>query len=998
MRSARSNHFQRQFPSCAASATWTDRSPLFWALLLAALATLAVGFASPAGAQDVTPPEFSSIEANPSTAAEGMAVVISFTSSETLQENPSTAVNSHPATFVDLTGLNYTYLYSVQANDPTGPAEIAIEGLDLADNSGSTVTISALTIAGDPTGSVVINGDAAYSSSSIVNLSLPASSEFGIIGMRLSNNGVNWSPWVDYDDQTTWSLSPGQGLKTVYAQFADNVSRMTDATTDTIILDTIPPTGATIATSLHYVTEGDLISIFFSVLEDLPSSPTVMVNQRETVWFGLIGNIYRYVYIIQPDDEEGDTTITITGKDFAGNSVVYVNTQLLHIDMTPPTGSVSINSDAAFASDSTVTLGLTYSDTVTAVQNMRFRNESDAWSDWETVAATKAWNLTSGEGARTVSVEFEDLAGNVSTGLTSDSISVDLTVPTGSITVNSGNTFTNSLNATLQLAASDTGANPSGISRMRLRNAGDAWPAWQAFSVSQPWTLSAGDGNKTVEVQYEDMAGNLSIALSDSIDLDQTAPSGSIAINADSTWATSSDASLSLSATDGGSGVTQMRFFNLGESLSPWEAYDITKAWTLTAGEGERKVYVQYRDAMGNLSYFSDTIQVDQTAPSGSVAINAAADYTKTTAVTLALAGSDNNTITAMRLRNESDAWTAWEAYSTAKAWDLNAGDGAKTVSVEMRDAAGLVSTAAIQDSITLDQTAPTASLTINGGDAFTTGSTVTLNVNATDDGAGLALMRFFNLGEPLTAWEPFDANKTWALMAGDGERKVYAQVRDAAGNIDDASDTILSDQSAPSGTIVINDDALAINQINVSLALSATDSGPAGVASMRLRNEGGTWTTWQAFASTLGWVLPESEGLKTIQVEFRDAAGNVSTGTIADAITLDQTPPVATLLINDGAAIVRSRNVTLSIVASDEDSGETGIRIMRFLNVGGAWSPWQPYSETISWTLTSGDGEKKVYVLLKDQAGNASTSSIFDLIDLDTSLTSAQGAWVLYE
>ena len=79
---------------------------------------------------------------------------------------------------------------------------------------------------------------------------------------------------------------------------------------------------------------------------------------------------------------------------------------------------------------------------------------------------------------------------------------------------------------------------------------------------------------------------------------------------------TARNVTLTLSATDALTGVTQMRFSNTGTSYSAAEAYATTKAWTLTTGAGTKTVYVQYKDAAGNWSAaVTDTIVLDTTAP-----------------------------------------------------------------------------------------------------------------------------------------------------------------------------------------------------------------------------------------------------------------------------------------------------------------------------------------------------------------------------------------------
>jgi hypothetical protein len=85
---------------------------------------------------------------------------------------------------------------------------------------------------------------------------------------------------------------------------------------------------------------------------------------------------------------------------------------------------------------------------------------------------------------------------------------------------------------------------------------------------------------------------------------------------------------------------------------------------------------------------------------------------------------------------------------------------------------------------IKLDKTAPTASLQINGGAASTTSAAVTLTLNAADATSGLGQMRFSNDAAFAHAtWELIASSKTWQLSVGLGQKTVYCQVMDNAGN-----------------------------------------------------------------------------------------------------------------------------------------------------------------------------------------------------------------------
>jgi hypothetical protein len=64
----------------------------------------------------------------------------------------------------------------------------------------------------------------------------------------------------------------------------------------------------------------------------------------------------------------------------------------------------------------------------------------------------------------------------------------------------------------------------------------------------------------------------------------------------------------------------------------------------------------------------------------------------------------------------------------------------------------------------------------------------------------------------------------------------------------------------------------------------------------MRFRNENTqTWSVWESYQTSRQWQLSDGDGSKTVFVEYKDNAGNVSQGTISDQIQLDTTTPDTT-------------------------------------------------------------------------------------------------------
>jgi hypothetical protein len=100
-------------------------------------------------------------------------------------------------------------------------------------------------------------------------------------------------------------------------------------------------------------------------------------------------------------------------------------------------------------------------------------------------------------------------------------LGVDTAAPSGSIVVAKGATWTRTPAVTLTLKCSDS---RSGCSLMQLSQDGGPFSAPEPVASSRPWTLTGGDGKKTVSVRYLDAAGNVSKALPDTITLDTASP------------------------------------------------------------------------------------------------------------------------------------------------------------------------------------------------------------------------------------------------------------------------------------------------------------------------------------------------------------------------------------------------------------------------------------------------------------------------------------------
>ncbi len=202
----------------------------------------------------------------------------------------------------------------------------------------------------------------------------------------------------------------------------------------------------------------------------------------------------------------------------ADGAATRVDIALVELDTTPPTGTIVINGNRSTTNSRNVTLSLSWDDGAdgSGVIRMRFSDDGAHWTAWEPLAATRAHTLPTGDGHKTVRVQYLDRMNNRSAAF-NDYILLDTTPPTGTIIINNGASTTATPAVTLGLTWSDgTGA---GAMRMRFSNDGAHWSAWESLTATRPYVLPEGQGYHTVRVQYLDGANNYSAAFSDYIKL-----------------------------------------------------------------------------------------------------------------------------------------------------------------------------------------------------------------------------------------------------------------------------------------------------------------------------------------------------------------------------------------------------------------------------------------------------------------------------------------------
>jgi subtilisin family serine protease len=313
----------------------------------------------------------------------------------------------------------------------------------------------------------------------------------------------------------------------------------------------------------------------------------------------------------------------------------------------------------------------------------------------------------------------------------------------------------------------------------------------------------------------------------------------------------------------------------------------------------------------------------DVTAPTGTLLIEGGASATRSTNVTLTIAGDDTGGLSSMCI-SATPTCNTFVSYATSAPFTLAKGDGVKRVYLYLKDAAGNVSQA-IPSSIVLDIGKPTdGRVTVTPGDAQ-----LSLAISGARDAQPGTLDYVVVSATGLTA--PATCTTGTQLYAGPSTSPVLSGlengttlslrvcVRDAAGNLSKgltATSRPAPEFDPPTGTISVAGGAPFARSASVTIGVTATDA--SGVAQMCVS---GTTkcTAWVPFASTATVKLAKTSGVATAYVFLRDVYGNQTALPISDTITVDSASPTITTFtgVQSGTG-----SVTLSWSGKDPTSG----------------------------------------------------------------------------
>jgi hypothetical protein len=463
----------------------------------------------------------------------------------------------------------------------------------------------------------------------------------------------------------------------------------------------------------------------------------------------------------------------------AHSDVLYLN---VTVNGDVPKGTIKINNGKNVTTERVVSLNISATDSAGVPSMMVSEDPTFQGVSWEDYKQTKVWTLSPGDGYKFIYARFKDTYGLVSPNFNS-SILLDMTPPNGTIMIQNGSKFANSRAVTIQLHATDNNS-VDGAMISEDKTFQGLQPG--QFAEEEFFTLSQGDGVKTIYVRYYDVPGNFK-DYSTSIILDTTEPTGALKINNGAAVTLTRMVNLTIDGRDK-NGIKEMMISNLpGLNGTAWEPYKENKLWNLTQGEGAKVVYIKYKDNAGLLSeVVQDAIQYNPPPPNGIVTINNGEKYTSDKNVTLQIQIGAEGDILQMQVSDDPTFANAqWGPYETNMTWTLPTGDGVRTVYARFLTLAG-IQTEIYSGNITLDTTSPVVQVLQPTPSTTYTVATALLRVRATDvHGIDKVEVRLDN-GE----WVQATQNKTdkaqyyyTLVYKGKGVHNVQIRATDPAGN-----------------------------------------------------------------------------------------------------------------------------------------------------------------------------------------------------------------------
>ncbi|OHX67581.1 hypothetical protein [Flammeovirga pacifica] len=817
--------------------------------------------------------------------------------------------------------------------------------------------------------------------------------------MNISNSGVfsndDWIPFRKHIH--SWMLTSGDGLKKIHVKFKDNAGNETKIYTDYIKLDSKAPEPKFLDIVPDFAVYDKKNDIKYVNQHNKIVSLELEAKGAEYMKISNSMNFYghkwrRYSdyldeWEMEEDIFEGFKKVFVRFRDKAGNESKTISTRI-YVDTKPPINPrISINNGDEFTKSTYVTLQLRATD----AYEMRIANDKDfdTAGDWEFYAKNKVWELQEGPtGTREVWVSYRDKARNQSDPVKAE-INFDKDPPTkGQIYFQGGITKTNDKSVKMRVSA-------DGALLMKIGLEENFEKAhWREYDP-RPLSLFLGSegGTKKILVQFKDRANNLSEVFEKEIYQEISALTPMIVIDENQEYNSRNDGRVNLFLYC--LNATKMKISSLEDfSDAEWIDYEKRIQYYLKKPDGVKKIYAKFKTKTNTESVVvNDQIMWDITPPQNPtlelkvLPTESRIYYTKDYIVKVKA-----DEAVAMQITEDSSFYTAsWKPYIETPFYygmSVKGGPvGYRKLYIRFKDFTGNISEP-ISKKLYFDATAPqnlavkihTPEIPANIAtpDNFYFIREVALNMEMIADSA-----YFMRVADNPTwqgaEWVPYQEKYNYALKGNEGRKVIYVQFKDDHDNVTRIlKKNIIWDRDPPTQQqLIINKGNEYTRSEERRVVLNPICHGADFmVISNNPDFSEGYWTHYR---SRVNWLLTEGDGEKTVYAKFYDYSGNESFETRSHIFLDRSTPQINSIQINSEDKLTGNPEVTLKI-----DAKECSEMIISNDYSFASPSTWEPYQREKKWRLRPHSGTAKVYIKVRNRAGQQSAPS-YSIIELDT-------------
>ncbi|NLI00404.1 MAG: hypothetical protein GX446_13040, partial [Chthonomonadales bacterium] len=669
---------------------------------------------------------------------------------------------------------------------------------------------------------------------------------------------------------------------------------------------------------------------------------------------------------------EGVMNVVVKARDNAGNERrdPDVGTFAVTTDRTGPVPTFTAPAPSAFVSGSSVAIAGTIADAGSTTWKLYDNGSLVTQGAGPTVG--HAWNTTLVEdGVHTLTLVAADAQHNESE--TSVAVTVDNTAPTVDFLKPVDGDFVSDI---VQIHGAVTECNLDNWQVLIDTGGGFVDPpiaTGTTTSVTALWDTTAIPANTTctIKILATDKAGLNNAATADTIQV-KVVKAGSVTITdpADGAFVR---------------GTHKIKFTIAVDAVTGWELHDLDSVpskltdgaangsfdfdWDTTGKDGRHTLKLTAKNALGVTVDTSAIVTVDNTPPVVAVTSPAPGAFVRGTQPINATITDvnpdkyqinlDGTMLTPPGIQPGSTVAFAWNTVAVA--------DGSHTIKVLAVDKA-LNDNAAAADSVTVtvDNTAPTATITSPADGAVVTGA---MTVTGTFVEANLQKWELFDNGVLFaTDTTPSPATAAWNPV-GDGPHVLRLVVTDLAGNSGTASVTVVVDTAPPvlslnvAPTIVAGATTFVKGEIKITGTIAdanlqnwtLTDTGDAGF----VRN--GNAPNFSFTYNTVG-----HDGTHKFVLNAVDTGGNASSADVT--VVADNTKPVVVITAPSDGSFVKG---TISLTGTVTDAN---LQDWQWLDNGrpvpGGSGVGSTASASLNTTL-SPDGAHTITLVGRDLAGN---------------------------